>query len=135
MRLKDWTSRFAGLVEEARLRPFAWGVHDCCLWGADVVRSITGRDPGAQWRGTYSDALSAGRLLRRLGGIEAVAAMGGRAIPVAFAAAGDVGLVQANAEDGSHSIGACTGTGWLVVGESGLLHFPIDSAVSAWRVE
>ena len=132
MRLKNWPGRFAELVESARARPFEWGSHDCCLWGADSVLALTGNDLAAQWRGTYSDALSAARLLKQLGGLEALAATAGPEMPPSFAAQGDVGLVEANAEDGSLSIAVCAGHSWLVVGESGLLSFP--TAVRAWRV-
>jgi hypothetical protein len=134
MRLKTWTSRFAALVESARARPFEWGSHDCCLWGADAVQALTGHDPGAQWRGTYDDAKGALRLLESLGGIEQVAALAGPEIPVLMATSGDAAVIDAGAEDGSLSIGICGGDHWLVVGETGLLRFPFDAARRTWRV-
>jgi hypothetical protein len=134
MRVKTWASRFAALVESARVRPFEWGVHDCCLWGSDAVQALTDVDPGAKWRGTYDSALGAARLLTSLGGIEAVAAMAGPEIPVLCASMGDAAVVDAGASDGSLSIGVCGGDHWLVVGESGLLRFPFNAARRAWRV-
>ncbi len=132
-RRKDWPSRFAALVEEARLRPFEWGVHDCCLWAADSVLALTGVDHALGLRGTYADALAARRVLDALGGYAGAAALAGPEIAPALAGAGDVGLVASGAEDGV-SLGVCTGIEWLCVGDAGLLRFPLASAQRAWRV-
>ena len=64
-------SDLAGFLRASGARPFAWGVQDCCLWGADWVRLATGRDPAAGWRGRYRTAIGAARLVTRRGGFEA----------------------------------------------------------------
>ena len=43
------------LIAERRLMPFARGTNDCCMFAADAVLAMTGRDLAADWRGTYSD--------------------------------------------------------------------------------
>ena len=130
-RLKNWPSRLAALVEAARLEPFAWGRHDCCLWGADSVLACTGLDPAAKWRGTYSDAAGAAALLQQLGGIAAVAAMAGPEILPRLAGAGDVGLIDF---DGRETLAVHSGVWWLAVSGTGLSHWSVDSAVRAWKV-
>jgi hypothetical protein len=131
-RLRDWPSRFAALVAAARARPFAWGSHDCCLWAADAVQAVTGRDPAAQWRGTYSSEIGAFRVVLALGGLPAIAALGGVEIPPGLAIQGDVGLVRW--PDGIHSLGVCAGAGrWLVVGDEGLVTLQ-DCETQAWGV-
>lgn len=45
-----------------------WGVQDCWLFPADWVLRRTGRDPAARYRGQYSTAAAAWRLVWRAGG-------------------------------------------------------------------
>lgn len=131
-RSKDWPSRFARLVSEARGRPFAWGTHDCCLWAADAVEALTGRDLAARWRGAYMSELGAFRIVFALGGLPAIAALAGPEIPVGLAVQGDIGLVHW--PDGVVSLGvAAGGPRWLVVGDSGLVTLE-DAAERAWGV-
>ena len=122
--------RLSALVA-ARLRtPFAWGVHDCCLWAADAVLAQTGRDPAAAWRGTYSSRRGAAAVLRQAGGLRAVAALAGREVPAAAALPGDVGLLQ---RPGGRLLGVCAGGSWLVASRGGLVAVPAEAAIAAWR--
>lgn len=131
-RRRDWPGRFFRLIGAARARPFAWGTHDCCLWAADSVEAVTGTDPAARWRGTYRDEIGALRLVRALGGLPAVAALGGVEIAPGLAAPGDVGLVTW--PDGVACLGVCAGVSrWLVVGDSGLVTLH-QRAARAWGV-
>lgn len=54
-------------------RPFEWGRSDCSTSACDVFAALWGVDPLAPWRGAYDSALSAARLIRRMGGHEALA--------------------------------------------------------------
>lgn len=132
MRLRNWPSRFAELVDLARARPFEWGVHDCCLWAASAVLSLTGHDPAAQWRGAYDSARGALDLLDGVGGLEGAGALAGVPIEVAQAAIGDIGLVTW--DDGTESLAVSAGHSWLCAGESGLEHLRIVAARRAWGV-
>ena len=132
MRLRNWPSRFAEHVESARARPFEWGSHDCCLWAASAVQAITGLDPGAAWRGTYTTAHRAMRLLESLGGLESAGALMGSSVDITRAAIGDVGLVTW--PDGTESLAVCSGHSWLCAADTGLQRLPLDAARLVWGV-
>jgi hypothetical protein len=122
--------RFEALVR-ARLRePFSWGTHDCCMWAADAVLAKTGRDPAAEFRGTYSDAMGAARLLESLGGIASVGAMVGEEIRPLQATWGDVGMLTG---EGREMLAVSTGTLWLATSENGLSAHALGSAARAWK--
>jgi hypothetical protein len=126
-----WRWRFEALVRQRMHTPFAWGVQDCCLFAADAVATITGRDPAAAWRGTYSTALQAARLVAELGGLRAIGTMAGPGIPPLSARVGDIGLVQSH---GQALLGVCTGPCWLVPAGAGLAAHDLSAAHAAWSV-
>jgi hypothetical protein len=124
---------------------FAWGRHDCFLWAADAVHALTGRDPAADLRGTYSTARGALRRLRALGGMQALAAQRfGPQVPVAQAQAGAVVLLPpAVCVDNTGRWGALgvvvhvkDSIGWgLVVaqGDAGYVMVNRSKALAAWQ--
>lgn len=129
----EWRVRFEALVSARIATPFSWGTHDCCLWAADCVQAVTGTDPAAKWRGTYSTAIGAARLVEDLGGMEAIGAMSGgpECLPLA-AGVGDVGLVIDS--EGRQMLAVCVGTVWLVAAAQGLGPVDLGEAVKAWKV-
>lgn len=127
-----WRGRFDALVQQRMATPFAWGVHDCCLWAADCVLATTGHDPAAPFRGRYSTAAGALALLDELGGLHAVGAMAGPQCPPRASAVGDVGLVQ---HAGRDLLAVCIGAGWLAPAAAGLALLPLEAATHAWRVQ
>jgi len=50
-------------------RGFAWGICDCCLWAADWVHAVTGRDPASKLRGTYRTHRGAEAIVSAYGGM------------------------------------------------------------------
>jgi uncharacterized protein DUF6950 len=60
--------RLAEFLSAALARDFAWGRHDCMLFAADWALALTGRDPAAPWRGTYSDEAGARAIIQASGG-------------------------------------------------------------------
>lgn len=88
----------SGYLAGAARRPFGWATFDCLLFIADWVREATGIDPGAAYRGRYTDERSARRLIKARGGIEALLDTGLATAGVARrdgqAVRGDVGLVR-----------------------------------------
>lgn len=124
---------------------FAWGRHDCFLWVADAVHALTGRDPAADLRGTYSTACGALRRLRALGGMQALAAQRfGPQVPVAQAQAGAVVLLPPSVcLDVTARYGALAVVvqvinviGWGVVvaqGETGYVLLNRNKALMAWQ--
>lgn len=130
-RLPGWESRLQGLINQAQRTPFQWGVRDCCLWAADAALALTGRDPAADVRGTYTDEAGAMEVLRRFGGLRGVAARGGQRIRPAFAMDGDVGLVRSA---GKPCLAVWAAGSWMLTTRAGLWAAPAGAAVMAWGV-
>lgn len=121
-------------LERIACRTFDDGTADCGLALADWVMEARGcTDPAAHLRGRYSTPLGRHRLLRRLGGMEAVVA--GCAANAGLDEApepqrGDVGVI----EHGGRQYGAiCLGERWALQGD-GLVTLVPDRVVRAWRV-
>lgn len=131
-RLPDWQLRLEALVRERRGLAFAWGVRDCCLWGADVVAAITGRDPMADLRGAYASEEEARELLAGLGTLRhlVTARVGNRTRP-SLARPGDIGLTL---EAGRGCIVAHTGGVWMGQGADGLAPVRDEGVRIAWRI-
>ena len=132
LRLPDWPARFAALVARAHRTPFAWGGQDCCLWAADSALALTGQDPAADLRGTYTTAAGAWHALRSVGGLRGAASRGGVLLPgPAYAIDGDVAIVQGAARRGLavHVAGL-----WMCATERGLYALPAAAARCAWGV-
>lgn len=133
MRCSNWPSKLAAFIEGRRFVPFAWSTNDCCTFAADWILILTGVDHAAEYRGTYSSALGAGRILAERGGLEAIAAAAGyTAIPPAFASRGD--LVLFDMPDGP-TLGVCAGKHSVFAGEAGAVSQPTANCRLAWRVE
>lgn len=131
-RLPDWQDRLTALVAHAHRQPFAWGTHDCCLWAADAVLALTGRDPAADLRGRYADATGAMRALRAMGGLLGAGRRAGIALAgPGHARDGDVALVS----DGRRPMLAVhAGAVWLVAATGGLHALPVSAARVTWGV-
>lgn len=63
-------SRVAEYIARTGGAPMVWGVNDCALWAASLWHEITGRDPAADLRGTYSTAFECRRIVMAAGGLE-----------------------------------------------------------------
>lgn len=132
-RLRDWQSRLAALVAQRWAMPFAWGVHDCCLFAADAVLAVTGHDPAADLRGTYRTAAEAVVALARAGGLAGLAIeRAGRVVPAEAAQAGDIGLLEPG-RGALPALAVCAGTHWLAPGRHGLVAHPAHHVRRAWR--
>jgi hypothetical protein len=62
-------NRLDAFLHEIVGRPFVYGEWDCQLWLAEWVRRTTGHDPGAAWRGGYTTAWGAARIVKERGGL------------------------------------------------------------------
>jgi len=98
-RVDTWESDLRRVVLSYAGRPFVWGESDCACFAADCVAAISGVDPLAPYRGTYSGRLGAtARMLFRSYRSVAQAAgaelqkAGARPIDPRAARAGDVGV-------------------------------------------
>ena len=123
-------------LETVAASPFADGERDCALTVADWVGAATGSpDPAAHLRGRYRTALGRERLLKRLGGLEAVmvdCARRAGLTEVANPVRGDVGLIRLN---GLSIAAICLGERWAIKSDRGLTVEPADEVLRAWRVD
>lgn len=135
VRAPDWEERLAVYLDRVREEPFAWGSHDCALFAAGAVRAMTGTDPAAGLRNTYSDRAGAALALReRAAGtlLRTATAWLGRAKHPAFAQRGDLVM------RGPTTLGVCVGLHSWFVGEehgaSGLVAWPTASCSKAFTL-
>lgn len=145
-RVQDWPTLLFHFIEARRHTPFAWGQQDCCLFACDGILAQTGLDPAAgMFRGKYRDALGAARLVRKHGGVEAIAVkvckeLGYAPVPVLMAQRGDVVLMSAKNAVGAGLfgrqpvLGICVGAMVAFTGAAGLVFHPVGSGQKAWRV-
>lgn len=131
-RLRDWQSRLDAVISARRGAPFAWGTNDCALFACDCAIAVTGSDPADGLRGQYKTDQGATRLMKRNGGMEAIAdsRLGDRIAPL-MAQVGDVGMIYM---EGRPMLAVCVGSHWLAPGPDGLVAMPISAASTAWRV-
>lgn len=96
-RCANWPEALAAYIERKRSEPFAWGVNDCCLFGADWMTLCTGLDPAASLRGKYDNALSGVRAMQMHGGLVGtietlMEPLGFKRIGQGFASRGDIAV-------------------------------------------
>lgn len=71
-RADNWRTLLADFIEARRERAFEWGSHDCCLFAADWVALVTGKDPAQAFRHSYSSAMGAHDIYTQFGGVPAL---------------------------------------------------------------
>jgi hypothetical protein len=137
-RCANWPEALAAYIDRKRNEPFAWGVNDCCLFGADWIELCTGLDPAATLRGTYDRALSGVRVLEKHGGligtIQAyMEPLGFKPIGQGFAARGDIAVRDCGNGD---TMGILIGSSIAYVGKDGLLFAELNDGVETrfWKI-
>ncbi len=138
-RVQDWPTLLFHFIEKRRHEPFAWGRQDCCLFACDGILAQTGLDPAAgMFRGKYRDALGAARLVKKHGGVEAIAVkvcarLGYAPVPVLMAQRGDVVLWDVP-DAMKCALGVCIGAEAVFPGPDGLVFSEMKICRRAWRV-
>ncbi len=134
----DFAERLCAAVAARRDTPFEWGANDCALFACDVICAASGVDYAAPFRGRYKSARGAARVLKGFAGggledtCEAIARGGGLAeVPPPTAQRGDFILVGSEA---GPALGVCLGETAALVGESGMVTYPMRLWRRAWRV-
>lgn len=134
-RVSNWPGVLHAYVEEQKLLPFVWGQRDCIMFACAGIEAITGHDPAAVWRNSYSTALGAARVFKLYGGfermIETVAAANGYTeIAVTKAQRGDLVL-----HDGKWpTAGLCCGRLTAFAGPNHLIFSLTAECRRAWRI-
>jgi uncharacterized protein YfcZ (UPF0381/DUF406 family) len=134
-RKPDWQVLLHAFLMEHRYDAFRYGRCDCCLFVCDAVSVMTGVDPAAAFRGTYSSRAQARRAYGSVQELaEAVTAKHGMPeSPVLHARRGDVALIKRN-RDYSLGLVAMNGLDIVLASSRGLWRVPVSLAVRAWHV-
>ena len=133
MRLEGWELRLARYINDHMYMPFQWGQNDCMLFAAGGVEAVTGVDPGAEFRGTYDDAISAYRIIGGTDKIEEFVngIMGAPIENLALLGRGDAVMAD---NDGRPCLGICMGTDSVFPSETGLRSIPTARVIKGWKV-
>jgi hypothetical protein len=132
-RRRDWKRQLWTTLDEAKDRPFEYGVHDCVTLTAQVLDAML-EEPRfvALVRGTYSTERDAQRLIAGDGLQELVTRELGPSVPRNLARQGDVCL--ADLERGP-AVGICCGPNIAFAGlTGGLVYRELDAAIVSWRI-
>jgi hypothetical protein len=147
MRFADWRLRLREEVAAARLRPTAFGEHDCLQFAARCVLAMTGEDHRERFP-PYGSPMAARSILDANGGVAGIlTACLGEAVPPNHAHIGDVVVARFRSEDGRHvrptddrpgtedGAGICLGAHAAFCGrEGGVVYRPRSEIRLAWRV-
>jgi hypothetical protein len=131
--VRDYSALVAYLEARARYR-FAYrsaaGAHDCVRFAAGAVKAQTGVNPleGLAWR----SAKAARALLAEHEGLEKAVSSRLKAIPLAQAQRGDIGLLVI---DGRESLCAVEGGVVVAAGETQLVRRPRGEMTKAWSAD
>ena len=125
-----------GAMDIAASRAMKWGVDDCSLWCADVLKGALGYDAGVQFRGRYKTARGARRALGRKGLLGALQGMARkhhwRSIAAGCEQPGDIGVLVSGK---IASTVICRAPGWFVGRElNGYTAIPSRMVSKIWAV-
>ena len=129
-RQADWLSRLESYVARTEREPFVWGTQDCGLWASGAIRAMTGHDPAASFRGSYTSRQ------------EAEAALKAKGFPDHFAMASSLfeecapGLAEVGdlVRLEGRTLGIIQGRFAWAMGERGLARVSMNHAETAWRI-
>lgn len=131
--IPGWRVALVDFIASRIAVPFSWGHQDCCLFAADGIEVMTGRDPAATFRGAYKEAMGAARVMQALGGLEAIAdRYAGMRVSPEHAQIGDIGLVS---NGGRPCLSVFGGEYFHCPGEHGLTIVPRRNCITAWKPE
>lgn len=134
-RREDWQARLHECVEVARILPFKYGLHDCCLWAAHCIDAMCDTQYVRQVkeRLNYNSKETADAVILSAGGLpRLVSEFLGEPRRDAFAAPGDVVLTRG--PDGEALIGVVVGHRIVAPGPSGVLSIPAAKTLLYWKV-
>ena len=141
----NWDSKLFDYIDKEKGIGLEWGYHDCCTLGSGAVHAMTGTDPMAKYRGDYSSAIGAVKLLRKHGHKSLVSALDealgeDREVPFNFIQRGDIMVITSSEalvlEEGwSEAVAVCLGE-YSAVRSGTLKVLPTYSLnpVKCWRI-
>lgn len=149
---ENWPERMNDYFRSIIQAQFVWGKTDCCLMAADCVAAMTGEDFAADFRGKYSDPVTAYLALQKFanGGILATMAVlaqrhGWTDVEPLRAQRGDIVMLPMEVCEGDPrfdgALGICIGTLSLYmqqdIGLRGISTIPAKGQpgiTHAWRI-
>jgi hypothetical protein len=143
-RTAHWATReFHHFLLHRAKTPFKWGTNDCALFAADAIKSFTGVDLAAEFRGKYSDQPTALAAIHNITGGRTVAdaavwaakkhGLEERTHPL-MASRGDLVLVQNGDGNLIAGIVHLNGRHAVSIGEDGMKRFSIRAVKRAWEI-
>ena len=135
-RHQDWPTLLSNFISSHHSKEFKYGEHDCCLYACDAVLAMTGVDIAEEFRGYDKDTLP--KILKESKGVAGIATKITKkfnlaTIPPSFAQRGDLAYLKD--ASGQAVIGIVSMRGDVyVASELGVVAFPIDQCIRAWRV-
>ncbi|KTG23646.1 hypothetical protein AWR38_06350 [Idiomarina sp. WRN-38] len=130
-RLNDWPTQLANFLLEKQKQPFEWGSNDCCLFAADAILAMGGRDVAKDVRGRYKTAIGAHRIMKKLGAGSLVELLTQRlGQPDGVITRGSIIVVDSN---GEQVAGVFYQKPWALT-ERGLQGMPLESVVQSWSL-
>jgi cell wall-associated NlpC family hydrolase len=144
-RREDWPERLAEYLRSKRGQPFVWGANDCALLTCGAVLAMTEVDLAADFRGKYTDAASATKVMLQVCGgnleklAEKIAAdRGFQEVKPALARRGDVVLFDVRDDEAVQGpalgVVALNGHTAHSTGPGGAVVVPIKAWRRAWRI-
>lgn len=136
-RRQDWPQRLAAFLAHQHRVPFAWGTADCITLVADAIEAMTGVDPIADIRGTWTDQATAFLAISQLGtglaeAIDAVLLpLGSQRIERSMVGRGDIVTIK---QPLGVAAGIFAGAGIACRGKAGFAWFARADIVAAWRI-
>ncbi len=135
-RIDNWPAILDKFLCERLSVTFEWGKSDCCMFACDALVAITSVDIARDYRGKYKTAIAADKILKE--GLNNIVTgtmhdLGSEEINKNFGQRGDLVLINTPNGDALAIInlrGTVTGQG-----ELGLIDYPLDSVIKAWRIK
>ncbi|HAD90956.1 MAG TPA: hypothetical protein DCG36_12410 [Alteromonas macleodii] len=134
MRKKDWSEKLVNYLLDNLDTPFEWGTFDCCLFAANAVREMTGKDFAAPFRDKYTTEKGAAKALIKYGQGDiksTLNAIFGPLKPRLKAGRGDLVLVETDTGDALGVV--ASGKIWVATFD-GLATIPLERALGCWSV-
>lgn len=131
----NWQTQLIKFIQHNRDRPFEWGSFDCCLFVADAINLMTGRDIAADFRGRYRSKSGATRALKKYGKGSIKATFEhllGKAQTGIHFKRGDICLI--NTPEGD-AVGIYLGEVVWTTGQQGLVALSQNEIIQFWRGE
>ena len=132
-RLPDWHRRLTEYLVQRASTPFCWGQNDCACFASGAVEAMTGVDPMAKLRGSYSTKRGAAGAIRRAGFDDLASAVAARFAVCSRVEARPGDLAMIETADGP-ACAVVQGVSLFVMSQTGLAIVPRSDAISFHKV-